>query len=145
MFSRLKALVSRFFHKEQFFASIGDVCTEHLFEERIYPKIVVYDNRTCRVPIGKKLSIPRTYRQLGLEFRGTYSKGILDFLKSCCEGKGKTAICVDGEDDNLIWGIIFYSPLGVRIRAGVEEMVVDKSLKKVASSKLKKRGCLYVG
>ena len=70
--------------------------------------------------------------------------GILDFLKSCCEGKQKTAICVEGEEDNLLWGILFFAPIGAKVKSGKETIVVTQFVKKFVRWKVKNRSCLYV-
>jgi len=145
MFDWLRKLWNKLHRRETVFASIGDVSTRKLFRAGVYPKIVCYDNRTCRKPM-EPLKLPRSYRVVKVRFGGRYDIGLLRILAEACRRRGKTAFQVIGEEDKMLYGVALFAPLGSKVVAGEDVFVIDKALRKLARRYVEEEGrcCFYV-
>jgi uncharacterized protein (UPF0218 family) len=147
LFRHLRALFSRFFKKQEpYWAVVGDFSCREALRKGFRPKILVYDNRTCRRPIDSKqlVKVPRGYEQSTVEFFGKFDKGLLKLLENCCLDSKKWALEVIGEEDLFVFALAYFCPIGRKIKAGCEEITVTKDFKKLASSKIKRRSVVYV-
>ena len=134
-------------YNSQFVATIGDICTVKLIQEKIIPNLMIVDYKTKRnIKLTEmQMSIIESVKSKSVKVDnkpGTISQQLYFEIKNAIKSEIMTKIIVNGEEDLATLPVIKYSKIGAKVIYGMPDkgmVVVDvnQQEKKRANSFLK--------
>ncbi|MEM2937452.1 MAG: DUF359 domain-containing protein [Candidatus Bathyarchaeia archaeon] len=105
--SRLKDIVRS--EKPPSIVSVGDTVSKNLVENKIFPNLLIVDNRVMRAAI-KPASLPADKEMHVKNPQGTVTQEALNTIKEAFKANCRVKIVVDGEEDLLTLAAVLYAP-----------------------------------
>ena len=135
-------------YNSQFVATIGDICTVKLIQEKIIPNLMIVDYKTKRnIKLTEmQMSIIESVKSKSVKVDnkpGTISQQLYFEIKNAIKSEIMTKIIVNGEEDLATLPVIKYSKIGAKVIYGMPDkgmVVVDvnQRTKERANKLLKK-------
>jgi uncharacterized protein (UPF0218 family) len=127
--SRLKDIVRS--EKPPSIISVGDTVSKNLVENKIFPNLLIVDNKVMRTAIKPAL-LPADKEMRVKNPRGTITQEALDTIREALKANCRVKIVVDGEEDLLTLAAVLYAPENSLVVYGQprEGIVVVKATQK---------------
>ena len=135
-------------YNSKFVATIGDICTVKLIQEKIIPNLMIVDYKTKRnIKLTEmQMSIIESVKSKSVKVDnkpGTISQQLYFEIKNAIKSEIMTKIIVNGEEDLATLPVIKYSKIGAKVIYGMPDkgmVVVDvnQRTKERANKLLKK-------